>query len=173
MSAIKTISRPELLLHPNVPKPLHGMSPRELLGAEWWDKVRQEAYKKANYCCQACGIHKSEAKYHQWLEAHETYIYDYANGVATVSEIVALCHACHNYIHNGRLLSMYESGQITEAKYLDILKHGDMLLRTHKLTMPDSPSVVADWTKWKIILNGQHFPTKWKSYEHWLSHYSG
>lgn len=163
--------RPELLLHPNIPKPLHGMSPRELLGDEWWDSTREWVYQNAGYRCQCCGVPKQEAKYHKWLEAHETYDYDYAEGLATVNEIVALCHSCHNYIHSGRLQALLDAGKIPASKHRDIMQHGDRILREAGLTRPEPPEEIAEWSRWRIVICGRVYPTRWPSYEHWFNHY--
>lgn len=115
---------PILLSHPNIPKPLHGLNPRGLLGEEWWNTARRAAYAKRGFHCWACGVHKSDALFHQWLEGHERYRIDYKKGVAEFVEVVALCHACHNFIHSGRLFMLFLSGKSTEAKTLSILHRG-------------------------------------------------
>lgn len=61
-------TNPSILLHGNIPKPMHGTAPRVVLGQAWWNKERQAAYASTNYCCEACGVSKWEAQYHQWLE---------------------------------------------------------------------------------------------------------
>ena len=163
--------RPELLLHPNIPKPLHGMSPRELFGDVWWDATRQWVYANAGFRCQCCDVPKAEAKYHRWLEAHETYDYDYKNGIATVNEIVALCHSCHAYIHSGLLEVNRNSGKITQEKYQDILKHGDAILKAANLRQPAPPTEFAEWSKWKIVIAGQEYPTRFPNFEAWQRFY--
>lgn len=162
--------RPELLLHPNVPKPLHGMSPRELLGKEWWDKVRQEVYKQAEYRCQACDTPKVWAKYHKWLEAHEVYKYDYTIGRARMVEIVALCHSCHSFIHSGYLRVRLDRGLIDPKQFQEIVAAGNRL--TKNLPKPTVPTEIAEWSKWHIVIGDRIFPTKWSSYEDWQKHYS-
>jgi hypothetical protein len=94
--------KPEILTHPNIPKPLHGLNPRSILGIEWWDKVRYEAQKRNNFKCFACGIDKYETK-EKWLEGHEYWNIDYKTGKCEVVSIEPLCHKCHNFIHSGRL----------------------------------------------------------------------
>ena len=94
---------PEILSQPNIPQPLHGLSPRVINGDAWWNATRKEVYARYDYHCIACGVHKTEAQGPKWLEAHEVYDFDYAKGIATVKSIEPLCHYCHNFIHSGRL----------------------------------------------------------------------
>ena len=121
--------KPEVLRHPNIPKPLHGLSPRAVKGKEWWDVTRKEVYAKQGYRCIACGVHKRDAKYHNWIEAHESYTIDYSVGCMEVKEIVGLCHSCHGFIHCGRLQMIWHKGEISSSKYFDVMQHGFRVLR--------------------------------------------
>ena len=169
-------TKPVILLHPNIPKPLHGMSPRALKGGEWWDKERQKAYAKNNYCCWACGIHKSKAKYHNWLEAHECYEYNYPRGTAKMIMITALCHSCHNSIHSGRMQMMVNAGEMAEEKFVDILAHG-LSIRTQIPQETKNPFIVndgisAEWGEWRLILDGKEYKSKFQDRNEWLQFYS-
>lgn len=162
---------PEILCHPNIPKPLHGVAPRVIMGKEWWDENRQRAYKRAGYCCEACGIPKAEAKYHQWLEAHEYYTYDYQKGTVTFSHLVALCHACHNFIHNGRMQMLVQRGEMSQEKYDDIMEHGISVIKEHNLTQKynnrHSEPFRAAWKDIKLIFNGTEYGPSTKSFTEW------
>jgi hypothetical protein len=96
-------TRPELLLHPSVPKYLSGVNPRTIKGQEWWDVVRKGVYAENNFCCWACGVYQLDAVYEQFLDAHETYTYDYEEFEARPGEVVALCQVCHWFIHFRRV----------------------------------------------------------------------
>jgi hypothetical protein len=134
MSKIKL--KPELLSQPTLPRQLHGVNPRTIKGKDWWDKVRHEAYKSTNYHCVACGIQKSQAKKHQWLEAHENLTVDYETGLCEVKTIEPLCHYCHNFIHCGRL-SMIEGNEKSTQEVIDILEHGFQVLKKNNLKACD------------------------------------
>jgi hypothetical protein len=119
--------RPELLQQPNIPKPLHGVNPRVIMGKDMWDATRKEVYKRQDQRCACCGVHRSEAKYHNWIECHESYSVDPVSGVMVIDELVALCHACHNFIHSGRLVSVV--AVFNHEKAVEILEHGLTILQ--------------------------------------------
>jgi len=191
---------PKLLTHPNIPKPLHGMNPRTLLGQEWWDIHRREAYAKEGFHCWACGIHKHDAEYHQWLEGHESYDIDYDTGRVELQEIVALCHSCHNFIHSGRLLILFVEGEVSEKKFRDVYLRGFKILRQsglkpfwgtaqlwlrfqgkddfeideimkEKKLYPEREET-AEWNEWHLVLEGKKYYSRFKNYEAWAKHYA-
>jgi len=169
---IKTpaFTNPRLLLDSNVPKPLHGINPRTVLGKAWWDVERKKASKKNNNCCYACGVHRSEAKYHPWMEGHESYAINYAVGNMRLKEIVSLCHSCHNFIHSGRLQNLYDKGEISPSKYHDITAHG--LNLTKRFCAPKRPEYIQqDWSKWHLVINGKKYYSKFKNVVEWSRHY--
>lgn len=174
--------RPELLLHGNIIKPLHGLNPRTLLGQEWWDKTRQEVYKATDYHCAACGVHKSQAKKHKWLEAHENYHVDFETFTYTCTEIVGLCHYCHNFIHSGRLSILKRQDKVSAQEYNAIMTHGlnviGMSIKEyneyiHNLYTDEwFPEKTGNWNKWKLVLEGKEYWPIHKSYEEWKMFYS-
>lgn len=162
--------RPEILLCPNIPKPLHGIAPRVIKGKEWWDTVRQQAYASTDYHCAACGVLKTEALYHHWLEAHELYSFDYPKGRMEMIEIVPLCHACHNFIHSGRLLALLNEGRLHPVKYDTIIQHGRMIIKANKLVAKYGErhtEKCANWKEWRLVLDGKLYGPSSASLADW------
>jgi len=164
--------RPKILLCPRIPDPMHGTAPRVVLGKRWWDKTRKKAYASTNYHCQACGVHKYRAEKHQWLEAHELYDTDYLAGRLTYIEAVPLCHYCHNYIHTGRLTALLEKGEVTQEDFDAVMSHGDRVLAESGLVKPPLHSgPMADWSDWKLVIDGKEYPQRYKTKEEWEQAY--
>lgn len=191
--------RPELLCHPNIPKPLHGVAPRVVMGKKWWDEKRQAAYAKNNQHCWACGTHKSEALIRQWLEAHEAYSIDYAKGIVELHEIVALCHCCHNFIHSGRLWALLKRAEIRVSLFEMVMQRGLRVLEDAGLTpwwgtlmnwlqfdqrlpdwgafdqvahlIPENELECATWSSWRLVIDGQAFPPEHETFLAWQEHY--
>lgn len=176
--------KPEILLQPNIPKPLHQVNPRSILGSSWWNKTRKAAYASTGFHCLACGVHKDKATYRQWLEGHEVYEIDYSLGRLTYLYTAPLCHFCHNFIHDGRLANLLQQGKIHHHKYAAILKHGDAVLRAanlRKLSLEDREREgrrrevlggLAKWEDWRLELDGVLYPPKFKNYEEWLEYHT-
>lgn len=170
-------TRPEILLHPQIPKPLHTLNPRNLMGKAWWDKKRREAYKKYDYRCWACGASNTR------LEGHEMYEIDYRTCTSTFKEVVALCNACHMYIHAGMLQVLLEEGKVTHERAQAIIDHGDKVLKegikAGKLTeraMSEAtyapPFDDATWGKWRLVIDGKKFKPKFKNFFEWEAFFS-
>lgn len=173
--------RPEILIHPNIPKPLHGVNPRTIMGTNWWNRERRKVYKSTEFHCIACGVHKDDARSRQWMEAHETYSIDYLKGRATYIETVPLCHFCHNFIHSGRLQALLDSGKLHHSKFVAIIQHGDRVLRAAGLEKKSHfereaevkklirQGLIADWEDWRLIFDGKEHEPIYKTYEQWLA----
>lgn len=153
----KNYPKPELLLHPQIPKPLHSVNPRLIMGQEWWDIERQKAYESTMFHCKACGVHSLKAIIHQWLEAHETYEIDFSKGLAKFIEVVPLCHACHKYIHRGGYKQQVEDGIVPVKEYHQVMEHGMALLAKHKLMGHRPPPIgtIPAWGSWRLEFNGK------------------
>lgn len=165
---------PEILLHPNIPKPLHGINPRTIKGKSWWDRVRKQAYAARDFTCWACGVHKTDAKFHRWLEGHEIYEFDYQRGRVTFKSLCALCHACHNYIHDGRMQMLVAMKRMTADKQASVLAHGEAVLRAAGFTRfrpkyPDGPEV--PWGQWHMVIDGVEYYSCFSGYDEWMDYY--
>ena len=168
---------PRLLLHCNIPKPLHEVNPRSIKGESWWNEQRFKVYEEQGNHCAACGVHKSQAEgKKQWLECHEIYEINWKKGRAFFIKLVALCPYCHKFIHSGRLQALYKKREIKKQEYLDIIKHGTDILEKEGLKQlweerhdqcEDSPG----WGKWRLVFEGNYYKPKFKSYKEWAKHY--
>ena len=164
--------RPEILLLPQIPKPMHGLAPRVILGDRWWNEVRRAAYKSTEFHCVACGIHKSRAKGPKWLEGHEVYRTDYVYGRMVYVEAVPLCNFCHNSIHTGRLQALLDRHKITQQRFVAIVQHGERVLSLAGLEKPKPYNgPVAEWSRWRLVLNRKMYKPRFKSLEAWAKHF--
>ena len=96
-----------LLTMPNIPKPLHGVNPRTIMGDVAWTKVRKRAYYNAGYKSEISGTVSAEPGA---LHAHEVYDINYVTGVCTFKRVCAITPLEHVYfIHSGRAITMWKN----------------------------------------------------------------
>lgn len=159
-------ARPELLLQNPTVRPLHEVTPRSILGKEWWDSTRRAAYRSTGFRCAACGTDAGDVKGdRKHLEGHEVYDVDYAKGRQVYVETVPLCPWCHSYIHSGRLRMLVHAGKIDEKLYLAIMAWGDEVLRKAGLLndsrlRPYIPKY-AEWHRWRLVIGDKKYPPKY------------
>ena len=53
-----------LITMPNVPRPLHGLPPRKIMGDSTWNHVRKRCYFDAGYKCEICGVDPPKGQLH-------------------------------------------------------------------------------------------------------------
>lgn len=95
-----------LIAMPNIPRPLHGVNPRTLLGVSTWNHMRKACYAKANDTCEICGYKPDNLRHRH---GHEVYEIDYANGTAKFVKVFCVCSMCHlACIHTGRALTLWK-----------------------------------------------------------------
>lgn len=169
--------RIELILHPQIPKPLHGVAPRVVMGEEWWSEVRSACYRASGRQCACCGMFFSQVVGYPRPEAHEVYDIDYVRGRATYVEAVALCHWCHMSIHIGMVENTFLQGQFTPEEYAYVHNHRQKYVKRaleegHRY--PDmEPGEKVPWADWRMIVEGKEHGPIYKSYGEWLAHYGG
>ena len=186
--------KPEIICHPNVPRPLHGVAPRVIKGTGWWNKIRKKVYLKYDFHCGACGVHQSRAKRFQRLEAHEFYEVDHYHGIVRVKSLEPLCNYCHSFIHTGRMINTLSTKQGMGRKTaIAVLNHGFRLCVENDLKcyigaieaaevlrveLPDGlkwyepvENENLKWSDWKMIFDGEEHPARFQSQEEWANHY--
>jgi len=172
-------TRPELLVHPNIVKPLQSLAPRTLMKQKEWDVIRRKAYKENNYHCWACGVYREfdEDKKRfvdEQLDCHETYVTDYDKKTSTINEFVAICKNCHSYIHSGLMNINYDRGKIDEQDCWTVCTHGDSILIDGGLvpfTKVDKNDYKDEWNEWRLVFNGKEYKSNFKDYDAWSKHY--
>lgn len=70
---------------------------RSICSKTQWDFIRKDVYKKYSYKCAICG---GKGDKHP-VEAHEVWKYDDNNYIQILTDILAVCPACHTSIHFG------------------------------------------------------------------------
>lgn len=78
-----------------VPKSAWGCNLRKELSKKEWDKLRHEAYSRANGYCAICGKKVDQ------LEAHEVWDFNIKKKTQKLVNIIGICKKCHNTIHIG------------------------------------------------------------------------
>ena len=130
-----------LITMPNVPRPLHGLPPRKIMGATAWDRMRKSCYFDAGYKCEICGVDPPKGQLH----AHELYSYDWKEGTGKFERCIAICKKDHDFIHSGRLITLHKQGSPLYSKsyVLGVVEKGFKLIHDYNEAHPDNEPLKA------------------------------
>ena len=159
---------PSILLHPQRPKPLHGVNPRNIMGETAWVETSERIRRNVLFC-EACGASKF-IKGH--FDCHEIYEINYEAGYLKFIKFVAICKDCHNFIHIGRLKALRKKKEVSHQEYTRILERGKAILKNNKLKKKIHKGSCAKWDKWRLIYEGKEYKPEYKSYEEWNNHFN-
>lgn len=127
----------KLLTMPNIPLALQGkgMQPRTIYGARTWEFMRKKCYFNANYKSEITGIDPPKGQLH----AHELFSYDYAKQEGVFQRIIALAKMEHDFIHSGRLITLYREGNptIPRSYLLKVVENGFKIISEYNEAHPD------------------------------------
>ena len=112
-----------------------------------------------------------------------------------MKEIVALCHSCHNFIHSGRLLAVYQKREIRPWAARHILEKGlsivyenglepfymarvaylvivEGLDESEALDIVGAPEQeMAKWEDWRLVMDDVEYKPLYKDIEEWAEAY--
>lgn len=126
-----------ILTMPNIPHALHGegLQPRTVLGRTTWDHMRKACYANADFKSEISGEVPPKGQLH----AHELFSYDYDKQEGIFQRCIALTKLEHDFIHSGRLLTLYARNNPLYPKsyVLKVIENGFNIIDTYNQEHPD------------------------------------
>lgn len=127
-----------LIAMPNIPRPLHGVNPRTLLGPTTWNHMRRACYAQAEDTCEICGYKPDNLRHRH---GHEVYEIDYAKGRAKFVKVFCVCSLCHlACIHTGRAITLWKNNNpLYPTEFLlQGAEHAFKMINEYNAEHPDS-----------------------------------
>lgn len=146
----------KILAQSPLPKVIHGINPRNIMGDKAWNKIKKEKQTVANHHCMICNEYVPHIP-GNYLECHEVYDVDISNHIYELVDIVCICRKCHEYIHFGRLQMLLKEGKITYEYYQEIMDRGDNILSQYNLKKEIFDIKEINNTEWRLKYNGKFY----------------
>lgn len=131
----------KILSMPNIPIALHGngMQPRTVYGSTTWEFMRKKCYYNADYKSEITGVEPGKGLLH----CHELFKIDYAKQESEFVRCIALAKIEHDFIHSGRLITLYKEGNPTVPKsyLLKVVENGFKIISDYNKAHPEEEPV--------------------------------
>jgi hypothetical protein len=122
------------------------------------------------------------------LEAHEVYDINWEQGRSIFTEVTALCHFCHQFIHSGMIKARVEKGDYDPRKQDAIREHGYRILWNAGLEPSEWSRMnfernyvppyeflnmeMADWEEWRLIVGDKIFEPLFANEDEYNDYYN-
>lgn len=131
----------KILSMPNIFPALHGkgLQPRTIYGANTWNFLRKNCYFRADYKSEISGIEPGKGRLH----CHELFKIDYARQESEFVRLIALSKEEHDFIHSGRLITLYKEGNmyVPKSYLLSVVENGFKIISDYNKKHPDEEPV--------------------------------
>jgi hypothetical protein len=156
-----SFSKPELLLQ-ELPKPLHTITPRFILGNSEWKRLKQKASLDNNYCCWCCGVNVNDTT-PQRLEGAPIFHVEYEYKMVYFRGVAAVCYMCNQFLNLRKVIDSAVKHNNTETLF-QIRLHGDALVNVvDKLINIFNASQINDFQNWRYNFNGVEYFSPFKN----------
>lgn len=146
----------KILTQTVLPKSIHNINPRTIMGTVAWNKIKKEKQKLANHHCMCCDEFVPHVP-GNYLQCHEVYDIDMGKRQFRLVDIVCICGKCHDFIHLGRLQMLLKEGKISREYYGEILERGNKLLKENGLKRENLPLAEINNPSWCLVYNGKTY----------------
>lgn len=133
-----------------LPRGAWGNNLRELLPQDDWNILRRACYAKTKNRCAICG------KTTDILHAHEVWRFDSEKKTQTLTDILALCPACHGVKHfrNSERIGFYEQAK---AHFIDVNGCDELEFAAHYATAQEEFERLNQVYRWHVIADLKRF----------------
>jgi len=155
---------PEILLQ-ELPKPLHGITPRFIMGGKMWNKKKNAAALKNNYCCWVCGVNVNDTEPKRLEGAPVFFVVEETKRVI-FRDVAALCKKCNSFLNLSILWKMEKRGLCKKELIEQIILHGDNFVDVvKKIENINVMFAVNDFKNWRYFFDGIEYYSRFDSLE--------
>ena len=149
--------KPEILLQ-ELPKPLHTITPRFILGGKEWRKLKNIAAAQNNFCCWGCGVNINETQTFKRLEGAPVFVVEEKYKIVYHRDVAALCYKCNSFLNISKVKSMEAQGLYEKGFSEEIVLHGSALVNVlEKIENINVMNSQNDFANWCYNFNGVEY----------------
>lgn len=154
--------RPEILLQ-ELPKPLHTITPRFIMGGDKWSKAKRQAAASNNYCCWCCGVNINDTTPNR-LEGSPIIHTEFEWKIVYFRGVAAVCYKCNSFINLSSVRITEQKGLRESGFSQTIIHHGAALVNVlQKIENINNAYAINDFKNWRYNFDGVEYSSRFDS----------